>query len=208
MYILFGGRKQVGKTTSAKICEDLIFCGSRHTAEIRPFAHALKEDVERIFGIPFDKLDGTDAQKNEESRIKWTDFNWAYWNERKRIGVDPVGFMTNRQIMQYYGGMMREEINKNIWVDRVINNDDHNIKFSASHYIIIPDGRFLNELEACFKYQGLSILIRRNTGLQDNHESEKVEDYIDMFKYVIDNNGSLNELRSKIYDILNSEGIL
>ena len=73
---------------------------------------------------------------------------------------------------------------------------------------IITDMRFLNEMEAVKKRGGITIRVNRNLEeSKDQHESETELDNAE-FDYVIDNNGTIEELIEKVREILIKEKLL
>lgn len=223
-YILFAGRKQVGKSTSAEICENILInyfaklAGGhqivpRNKVMIVSFAEALKKSVSKIFNIPLNILNGSNKEKDKHSHIVWKDFNWAL---KKKFAYNIIDdhqtfnvaeqAMTYRELMQYFGEMMRDQVNPLIWVDSVFYDPEKDQKKELIK--IIQDLRYLNELETGIKYGGLPILIKRNTGFSDFHASEQIEQHQHLFKYIIDNNGSKDDLAKQIAKVLKTEGII
>ena len=73
---------------------------------------------------------------------------------------------------------------------------------------IITDMRFLNEMEAVKKKDGITIRVNRNLEeFKDQHESETELDNAE-FDYVIDNDGTIEELIEKIKEILIKEKLI
>ena len=73
---------------------------------------------------------------------------------------------------------------------------------------IITDTRFENELKAVKKRGGITIRVNRNLEeSKDQHESETEIDN-EEFDYVIDNNGTIEELIEKVREILIKEKLL
>lgn len=73
---------------------------------------------------------------------------------------------------------------------------------------VISDVRFPNEAEAIKDRGGILIRVERNTGNTEIHDSEiALDDYKD-WNYVIDNNGTIEELIEKVKEILIKEKIL
>lgn len=197
-YILFAGRKQVGKGTSAYLCKLLL---SHYTlaqrVEIQSFATALKRGTSEFFGIPYKELIGTDEEKNKPTYIKWNQLQLKFV---EKYGKKLTDYVTRRELLQLMGtDVMREGFYPEIWVDRVFKGENNN------DIIIIDDGRFENEIRACLDVGGISILIKRHTGFVDNHPSEQVEKLEHMFKHVIVNDGTLDELENKLRIILIQE---
>ena len=73
---------------------------------------------------------------------------------------------------------------------------------------IITDMRFLNEMEAVKSRKGITIRVNRNLEESKNqHESETELDSAE-FDYVIDNNGTIEELIEKVREILIKEKLI
>ena len=73
---------------------------------------------------------------------------------------------------------------------------------------IITDMRFLNEMEAVKKKDGITIRVNRNLEeSKDQHESETELDNVE-FDYIINNNGTIEELIEKVKEILIKEKLI
>ena len=116
--------------------------------------------------------------------------------------------MTPRKILQQVGtDLFRNQFHPNTWVNATFANyHDNNW--------IITDVRFPNELEAIKKHNGITIRINRGlverTGKMiqgPEHISETALDKAE-FEYVIDNNGTIEELIEKVREILTKENII
>jgi hypothetical protein len=135
------------------------------------------------------------------------------WDERHAEGhlkevVDPYWKITPRFAYQTMGTEWgREFINQDIWLMRA-----QSIADASSGIMIIPDVRFINEAEM-IKKNGLLIGVRRDqrddiNGIE-GHPSEKDIDFIidNMTSYVLDNNGTVEQLKDKVEKILQLEKI-
>ena len=115
---------------------------------------------------------------------------------------------TIRDIMQVLGtDLLRQGFNNNIHVAATLGSIKENEK------VIITDMRFPNELEAVKKHNGITIRINRGlverTGKMiqgPEHISETVLDDAE-FDYVIENNGTIEELIEQVKKILIKEEI-
>lgn len=125
--------------------------------------------------------------------------------------------ITVRQFLQWFGtDACRNNVHENVWVNALMNkyklelsegwvptyNDPDNINcYPPAEPIypnwIISDVRFQNEIEAIKDKGGIILRIERNTGIKDFHPSEVALDSYN-FEHVIDNNGTIYELREKI----------
>lgn len=127
--------------------------------------------------------------------------------------IDPMWHTSPRKALQYLGtSVFRNDINKllpgindNFWINSVIakylklcqsaDNSD-NVK------VIISDVRFQNEIDEIHKKNGIIIKISRPSLENiDDHESEKNIDIMDG-DYNIINDGSLEELYTKVDSIV------
>lgn len=104
-----------------------------------------------------------------------------------------------RQLMQYYGtSVIRRYLGDKTWINVTLNKSD-------SKKIVISDLRFRVEYEEVKKRDGITIYIQRDTAIPGNHSSERevVELYNEnRFDYVINNNGSLENLFNELNKII------
>ena len=131
--------------------------------------------------------------------------------------------LTVRMLLQWLGTEVGRVIHRNFWVNALFADyrknykltddtmDSPVAKYKAPNWII-TDMRFPNELEAIKQHGGITIRINRrsieNVIHDDNeHPSETALDNAE-FDYVIDNNGTIQELASKVSDILVNAGII
>ena len=116
---------------------------------------------------------------------------------------------TIRDIMQVLGtDLLRQGFNNNIHVAATLGSIKENEK------AIITDMRFPNELEAIKKHNGITIRVNRGlierTGKmiqEPEHISETALDDA-KFDYVIENNGTIEELIEQVKKILIKEKII
>lgn len=103
---------------------------------------------------------------------------------------------TVRELLQGVGEGLRQSISPNIWVYSTMQKIDTILQIEACH-ILVTDVRYINELNA-LKSRGFTLIkMVRNTGVVDNHPSEQdLKD--ELFDYVIDNNGTMEELEQKL----------
>ena len=68
--------------------------------------------------------------------------------------------------------------------------------------------RFLNEMEAVKKREGITIRVNRN--LEESKDQDESETELDNaeFDYVIENNGTIEELIEKVREILIKEKLI
>lgn len=207
-YLLFAGKMQVGKTTSAQICTDILFNEYGYEVENRSFAFALKETCRSLFRIPWSDHD-TNEDKNQLTDVKWDGFPLSV---REKYSKDTVtgpwyipprtGKMTRREVWQVFGSdIIRGMVDKDLWAKMPF-LDIFDLVLGRTEPIIVTleDTRFPNEIEQARKHDSLIVKLIRNTGNKDNHVSETALDNIpdSKFDLVIDNNGTLDELDQKL----------
>lgn len=173
MIIGISGKKRAGKDTVASILVEEF--GFTRLA----FADVIKECVYRL--DPIVSLTGL--------RLKYlVDTNG--WEAAKE-------FPEVRRLLQVFGSEVgREMIDKQIWIEMTLSG----VKASAD--IVISDVRFQNEAEE-IKYQGGQVWrITKATGEYiDTHRSETELDSWNFDQY-IPNNGSIDDLRREVREIM------
>lgn len=88
----------------------------------------------------------------------------------------------------------RKLLGDNIWIDAAINNQYGNI--------VIPDCRFINEANEIKNRGGKIIrIVRPGIGPANNHISETSLDSFG-FDYIIENNGTLEDFKEKVHDLM------
>lgn len=207
MIIGLGHKKQVGKDTVAKILRYITW------------------EKENGF-IVDEKYITQELQKSyaeEFNNIKWITMSFAdklkevasiVFDIRKECWNDPLVKaslvsnynLTGREILQKIGESFRKEISPDIWVNSLFSSyDSLNYRERSGDIIkpnlIITDVRMPNEAQAIKDRGGILIKINKETGYKDNHISETALDDYDGWDYVIDNNGTLEELINKLEDL-------
>lgn len=179
------------------------------------FAGPLKDAVSAIFGWDRELLEGTTKYSRE-----WRDQTDTWW--AKRLDLP---HLTPRWVLQQWGTEVgRRAFHDDIWIAS-IENKLMNIKDN----VVISDCRFPNELKSIKNAGGITIRVSRGPdpvwydaaieyskgfytpGYPDArkvldehkvHASEYSSVGLD-YDYKIDNNGSIDELHSKINSIVN-----
>ena len=110
---------------------------------------------------------------------------------------------TPREILQLFGEGFRN-IHEDYWVVSLLNV----LNNFPNHNHVVADVRYFNEYFRIKEEGGYVIRIERDASKRDkitnpNHISETALDDIE-FDYVIDNNGSLEDLRQKAIEIVNT----
>jgi hypothetical protein len=201
------GKAGSGKDTVADIFNDYNF-------QKVAFADPLKRYVMDVFDLSYNQLWGP-SQLRQEELIQY-------------IGKE--GPLTPRKILQHIGTEGFRELYEDVWVDYTIrqinklkNNKDLRYRCDIGVYsclgqefgslkrpegIVISDMRFVNEFKKIKSVGGKIIKIKReNSGLENEqakHKSEMDQEFIpdSDFDVIINNNGSLNDLKNKVYEII------
>ncbi len=114
-----------------------------------------------------------------------------------------------RKFLQTLGtDIIGNTIDKQLFVRRI--NEDIKVYSKYFDIIIISDVRLINEIEQIKKANDdkvVTIRILRDTKIKSNnkHQTETELDNYEDFDYVIDNNGTLEELNSQIKEIVEKE---
>ena len=179
-----------------------------HEFRRESFANSLKDAVAAVFGWDRLMLEG----RTKESRA-WREQRDEWWSDRLGMNITP------RFVLQNWGTeVLRGKFHDDIWIASVENK----IRNSKDH-IVITDCRFQNEIRAIKKAGGVVVRIKRgkepdwyqiaydaNIGksgaagklvYRNIHESERAWIGPDI-DYVLDNDGTIEELYSSIKDLV------
>ena len=206
MIISVSGAIGSGKDTIAQIIQEIT---PYHKWEIQKWAGKLKTIGELISGIPKEKF--------EDQEFKYTNLP-AMWDK----DGEP---MTVRDLLQLLGTeAMRNGLHENVWVNALMSDytPNHYLIGAATRHLddatplypnwIITDTRFPNELEAAKTRNGISIKVHRpgskSDAKQAQHASETALNNVTDWDYVISNDGDLDDLRNKVYEVLEAERLL
>ena len=186
--ISISGKIGSGKDTIADI---IMQYTPYHRWQVKKFAGKLKDIAEILTGVP---------------KINFED------QEFKQQDMGPEWGMTYRDLLQKLGTeAMRSGLHKNVWVNALFADYQFNIEEDEQiRYWIITDSRFPNELAAVKKHNGIAIKVIRDSGntIGITHTSETALDNYTEWDYVIDNNGTLEELKTQVLSILEKESLL
>lgn len=169
------------------------------------FAKPLKDACSIIFGWPRSMVEGD----SEVSR-KWREEKDIYWSEKFGYDFSPRLAL---QLMGTEAG--RDVFHKDLWIISLINR-------SKGKNVVVTDVRFKNEIDYIQKNGGIVVRIKRGEDppwyevLQNTEregEKEELMNFVGVhrsewdwvgceFDYVIENNGTVQDLGKKIDDIL------
>ncbi|ALJ97673.1 hypothetical protein [Acinetobacter phage IME-200] len=199
-----------GKDTVAVILQEALKERGQ-VFEIDRYAGLLKEAARQVFGENFDDRNVKEVDKFVDLhladkiidatdyvylKLNRSDIDLDEWNTLCQEHIDSCTWMSPRKFQQLLGTEVGREIDPDIWVN-YLKNQDRNL--------IIPDVRFGNE-DVDF-----NILITRHPVPQGKlHASEVYAaelqlsdnpyDYVD---YVIHNDGSIEDLKRKVQQLVN-----
>lgn len=195
---------------------------SESSWEIKKFAHKVKQVAAVILGFDVKSFENQDFKKLTLSELTGQD--WSILVPRVEGGTPKViREITVRELLQKIGTEFgREMIHPNIWVLALFSeykpyNAKGDSNWEEESNWLIPDTRFPNEVKAIKERNGIVIRVNRAllppTKLSDGsviqstrdpyneHPSETALDNYNDFDYVIDNNGSLEDLFVKVKNI-------
>jgi hypothetical protein len=156
------------------------------------FADPLKEFCIDVLGLKEEQCYGTNEEKDTKTHLSWDDMPVSryvaegYDHEFKDHINSRRGFMTGREIMQYFGTDICRQMYDTIWVDATLRR----IEAEQVGLALIPDVRFPNEVIGIQEAGGKVIrFLRAPFAGEDEHESETALDDFDLDKFdaVIDN---------------------
>ncbi|MEI7614947.1 MAG: hypothetical protein WCK63_18760 [Betaproteobacteria bacterium] len=206
-----------GKDTVGSIIQDYTTRSSGHVKIIDgkpvpimgPSRFTIKKWAGKLKTIA-SMMTGIEVERFEEMDFKMTDLG-PEWDSPEGIP------MTVREFLQKLGTeAIRNGLHTNAWVNALMSDyvtftavDKDNVMTHLNYFDwIITDTRFPNELKAVKDKGGITIQVRRGpkpTG--PLHPSETALDDAE-FDYVIDNNGTMEELAVKVSMILIAENII
>jgi len=174
----------------------------KHNFRKDSFAKSLKDAVSSMFNWDREMLEG----KTDESRA-WREKPDVFWS--KRFGKD----VTPRWVLQYFGTeVMRQGMHDSIWIDSCMARYD-------GKPTVIADTRFENEIKIIREMGGSILLVKRGQDpdwFTDYVEGNIVPKNIHLSEYawakseydhLITNDGTLEDLHSKIDDLIVSDKI-
>lgn len=195
------------------------------------FADELKQFCIKVLGLRYEQCYGANADKDSLTELRWENIpgvicnNNEFWtnfeslNDRLRMegtGQIPFlpedcgliskkeGFMTAREVMQYFGTNIVRKMYGPAWAKATLRK----IKEDQPLLAIITDGRFEDECDEVRANNGKCVKLLRSP-LKDEHESEKIAIPDEKFDAIIDNsNMSLDEQNDELVKVLIPWGVL
>ena len=177
--------------------------------KILAFADPLKRMLAVLLNVPVEKFN--DRTFKEEYCIDLNTLDYGlvslqkdkkalsdskFTKMAKELDKDILNYkLTIRQLLQYYGtNIMHSYFTKNVWINSTLRNAEDNT--------IIADCRFIAEAEAIKRNQGIIFYIDRPGIGFGQHQSEKEMQKMlqegTYYNYIINNNGSIEDLFNQI----------
>lgn len=203
------GKIGAGKDTVGIIIRQLGFTNNGGTWENMKFAGKLKIIASLLTGIPIEKFEDQEFKKTILGS------EWGRPTKQNPLNaIEPfkditfVEMMSVRDLLQKLGTeAMRNGLHENVWVNALFAD------YTEDKQWVITDVRFPNEFKAIKEKGGIVIRVNRPghgnsmKELADAHPSETALDGHE-FDYVIENNGNLEQLITKVKEILVTENII
>jgi len=183
------GNKQHGKDTFAGLVDKHVRHTLKQRTKVFALADPLKECAIHLLGMPRSAAIGEGIPREERERLRE---EWVAYGK------------TARQWLQWVGTELRDQIDKDLWIDHAIDTviaDDR-----GTHKFILTDCRFYHEHQNLFlKLTRLcvgftTVRIHRPgvlVNLDHASESEVASMDDEMFDYVVVNDGGLEQLDMK-----------
>lgn len=195
MIIAVSGKIGSGKDTVASMIKEM---DPKGNWQVKKFAGLLKQFASLLTGIPVEKFEDQEFKKQNmpaEWSVPVVRSNGFAFSEGYELWVENTP-MTYRELLQKLGtDAIRDGLHKNAWVNGLFAH------YSPDQNWIITDCRFPNEAQSIIDRGGVLIRVNRN---QDTgpHPSETALDDWSQWHYVIDNRGSLDELKTNVHAII------
>ncbi len=163
------------------------------------FADPIKECAITMFGIKPEIVFGDNEDKETLTKYTASDFQKLLGESYPWRGHKGDELLSVRNLLQIIGTDIGRMINKNIWIDRLLEKIERT-KEEGCQLILVDDVRFDNEIEA-LKNIGATIIGLTRYNSQSNHQSEFPS--LGLCDYVIDNiNMTIEEYCIKLFDIV------
>lgn len=198
MGLLLGvtGSAQSGKDTFAEMLAEELNELTGHIFVLMAFANELKMKVQKDFDLSPEQLWGT---KKEISDKRYKKLFTCHGRTKTDDVELPDTYWTPREIMQNYGEFYRT-IDYGFWVKHLFGV----IKKNNYKNVIITDVRYPNEAQPIVNSSGYIIkIIRGNKAEIHNqyHSSEMSMSKYDKISFIVENNGTLDELKFNVTDV-------
>lgn len=185
------GLARAGKDTFAKMLAERLYKHTNNVFILMAYAHELKLKIQKDFDLSYEQLWGTDKEKIDTRYMKTPKLCCQECTKDKSSNC----CWSPREILQNYGEFYRT-IDHLFWVKHLFDV----IKNNNYENVIITDIRYPNEADPIIERGGYVIKINReNKDYINNkqHVSETSMGNYNNIAFVIENNGTLDELKCK-----------
>ena len=162
------------------------------------FASTLKDIVAILFSWPRDLLEGL----TEESRL-WRETVDDFWSAKLSIPS-----FTPRKALQMIGtDLFRIHFNNDIWINIIENKIGAMLKNNPNTNIVISDCRFTNEFSLIKQFSDsyiIMILREKNNSINKLYHSSETEWVNYNFDAILQNDNSIDDLKSNLKSLLSS----
>lgn len=191
MLYVFSGKARSGKDTAVNILKNIIIKNGFTVLTIA-YADFLKEILSKCFNLSEEHLYGI----KKEEPVEWLPRNTGALLQQNVC-------WTPRELLQYLGTDVMRSIDPNCWINVVKNYVE---TYSNYDFILISDGRFVNELEWVIERGGVHIHIERNTRDFSNNNTHISETSLDSTTHfdttcIVQNDTTLEDLYFKLENI-------
>lgn len=197
MIVGISGKKQCGKNTIGNILIliDIYKNSNRHFISLEDYVKQYCNS-ELIPTTARFELKSFASKLKEITSILCSHYVEDYERESFKKSIDPITGITNREVLQKIGESFRSSLGEDIWIKALMT--DYQAK---KDNWIVTDVRYQNEADHIKNKGGILIRVNRDTHNNDNHKSEIDLDDYNKFDFIIDNNGSVEELIKKVIEI-------
>ena len=209
MIIGITGLMGSGKDLTGELINEILSEYNESKFQIKKYAGKLKEICAILIGCNLSDFEDREFKEKELGE------EWWYWKHEGGLIPynDSTGTLdceliklTPRLIQQLLGTEAgRHIIHPNIWVNALFADFKQLVSPGYTDNWIITDVRFPNEAKAIKDRGGIMIRVNRSQFLidgkvilKDEHASETGLDDYDKFDYVIDNDGTVQDLIDKV----------
>lgn len=206
--------KRVGSSTDEMENKNNI--SDIHCATIA-FADQLKKLCSMMFGIPVERFYYNKQNSwvciNKDFRyteIKPSD-NYIvtaeeYWSSDSYKNSSMSYYMSLREVLVYVGTYICQKyINQDIWMNIVSKEASRRVAHNPQlQYMICPDVRFIHEFDFIKQTKhGINIKVVRDSVVAlDNIAEHALDDNEEEFDYIIENNGTYEDLFHEVWDFV------
>lgn len=204
MIIGISGKARSGKDTFAEMLQIELNKLSYPPYIMMAFAHELKTRCQSAFDLSYEQLWGDEKEVEDKRYIKEHKDARSMEQQINEPGIvsgSPIDvYWTAREIMQNYGAFYRS-IDEQFWIKNLFKVAEE----KEYKNIIITDVRYVNEAEYILHKKG-GYVIRVERDNKDDvhnmqHPSETQLDGFGAFDFVVQNNGTLDDLEKSAKDV-------